>query len=239
LPASTILDGHRRVRLLAGIGKTEVDVVVRDDLKDADAAAVEAEFLKFNFQRRQLHPLDKARIAKRLFELEKKRSSQVIRTSDKAALRDRVGKAMGMSGRNLERYLHVLDTPLPVQHAVRDGRLRLVAGAKIALLPQAQQQKIAEQINGVSDPAEIARIIDADVSLPDGRRHEKVGDALATLARHLERSTIDLGDRLERVTPGMAARYLPPLQDAAKMLNQLLRLAKSDKQRPSHPAFAE
>jgi hypothetical protein len=226
LPAGTILDGHRRARLLAGIGKTEVEVVVRDDLKDADAAAVEAEFLKFNFQRRQLHPLDKARVSKRLLEIEKKREPGGLRHSEKVTLRDRIGKVMGMSGRNLERYSHVLETPLTIQNAVRDGRLRLVAGAKIAMLEPQVQTEIARRISRITDAGEIAEIVDGYVAVPDGTRHEKLGDAVAAFCRNLDKSAVDLGDRVQNVSPSLASKYMASLDKGARIIKHLRSCAR-------------
>jgi len=239
LPDGTILDGHRRAKALKSNGQTDVNVVVRHDLEHAYAATIESEFLRYNFQRRQLNPIEQARVALRLMEIERKRAPGTLGQGELASARDRVGKLLNKSGRNLERYFRVLETPLAVQNAVRDGRLSLVAGSKIASLDKQTREAIAKGIEPLRDTADIKKLIDKYVTVPDGRRHEKVVDAVATLARNLERSAIDLGDRLERVTPGMLARYLPVLQDAAKMLNQLLRVAKSAKPRSRHPAFAD
>lgn len=227
LPAGTILDGHRRARLMAQNGEKEVDVIVRDDLKDADVATVEAEFLKYNFHRRQQHPLDKARVAKRLFEIEKNRTFPEMYQTQRLACRDRVGKAMGMSGRNLDRYVHVLDTPLPIQNAVRDGRLLLIAGAKIALLTKNQQQEIADRIEEMKDKREIARVVGEFVDVPDGSRHHSTGNALATLARAMERTAIDLGDRADKVSPRLAQHFEPVLTEGVRIINEILSQAKS------------
>jgi ParB-like chromosome segregation protein Spo0J len=107
LPAGTILDGHRRATLMAANGETKALVVVRDDLKNASSNEVEAEFLNYNFMRRQQHPLDQAKVAKRLFEIEKKRERGHCRlySDDLSEARDRVGARLNQSGRNLQRYL--------------------------------------------------------------------------------------------------------------------------------------
>ncbi len=49
-------------------------------------------------------------------------------------LRDRIGESLEMSGRNLDRYLRVLETPLEIQIGVRDGQLNLVPASRIASL---------------------------------------------------------------------------------------------------------
>src|SRR5689334_8865565 len=48
LQPNTILDGHQRRRALTALGETTASVVVRYDLLDADAAAVERAFLTPN-----------------------------------------------------------------------------------------------------------------------------------------------------------------------------------------------
>ena len=93
LPRGTMLDGHRRTILLTKIGKKRAKVRVRQDLADADFATVEAEFLKFNFHRRQLDQLGKARIAIRLYEIEKGRSRGGLNPSEDSEARERVGEA--------------------------------------------------------------------------------------------------------------------------------------------------
>ena len=146
LPKGTMLDGHRRTLLLKTIGKKRAKVRVRHDLVDADLATVEAEFLKYNSLRRQLHSIDKARIAKRQFEIEKGRSRGGLRSCEDAEARERVGKTIGLCGRELQRYWRLLKTPLEVQNAVRNKLLPLSLGEKIEGLKKEHQARIAEQI---------------------------------------------------------------------------------------------
>src|SRR4051794_39937214 len=70
LPAWTILDGNGRKAALELNGETEVTVLVRYDLIDAEPEAVELEFLACNGDRRQLDPLVQARRALRAYEIE-------------------------------------------------------------------------------------------------------------------------------------------------------------------------
>ncbi len=103
-----ILDGHRRVWAFGILGWDVIEAIIRYDLADADEAQVEAEFLQYNLNRRHLHQIDRARIALRQLQIEKGRPRGVVRPVDEREARDRVGKVMDMSGRNLGRYFQLL-----------------------------------------------------------------------------------------------------------------------------------
>ena len=112
LPAGTILRGHQRLRALRLNGETEADVLVRYDLADGSRDQIEREFLEDNLFRRQLDPLAKAKVALRLAEIERQAAPGEVPEGEGGEVRDRVGKAIGMSGRNLDRYLSVLKAPV-------------------------------------------------------------------------------------------------------------------------------
>ena len=139
-PPNTTLKGHQRTRALLRNGVTETEVLVRYDLADADDAAIETAFLEDDLSRRHLDNLGKARIVLRRFEIEKKRPRGGLRRAEEAEARDRVGKAIGMSGRNLQRYLNILRAPIQVQDAFRGKELSLVDAAKIGCMPERVQR---------------------------------------------------------------------------------------------------
>jgi hypothetical protein len=101
LPCNTVMIGHRRHQALLDLGHTEYKVWVRYDLAGLTRPELERLFLADNFHRRQLSKLDKARIAMRLFEIEKKRKPGELREAEEREARNRVGKLIGMSGRSL------------------------------------------------------------------------------------------------------------------------------------------
>src|SRR5262245_48970232 len=105
---NTVISGHQRWRALELIGRVETEVLVRDDLAQADEAAIERAFLVENLARRQLDGLAKARIALRLYEIERQKPRGGLSGLDLGEARDRVGAAIGVSGRTLSRYLRVL-----------------------------------------------------------------------------------------------------------------------------------
>jgi ParB-like chromosome segregation protein Spo0J len=180
LPANTILDGHRRIEAMLANGQTEADVLVREDLKDADEQTVTAAFLGFNLLRRQLHPLDKARVVQQLFVAKAGVPLNDLDMWKRGELRDRIGESLGMSGRNLDRYLRVLETPLEIQHAVRDRRLKLVPASRIALLSCQDQQQIVQRIAGLADPKEIDRVVAEFIELNPVMISQKSGESPAS-----------------------------------------------------------
>jgi ParB-like chromosome segregation protein Spo0J len=150
LPENTILCGHQRARALRRLGRTEVEVRVRYDLASESRETVEAVFLRDNLNRRQLDPLAKARAAARLFEGERRRGGM-------ESLRDRVGKTLGMSGRNLDRYMSLLRAPLAVQNAFRAGKLSLVLAARLGGASQARWDEAERRIESGENPGVVAR----------------------------------------------------------------------------------
>lgn len=230
LKPNTIMDGHQRRRALVLNGVEVADVEVRYDLADADTAAVEQAFLEPNQNRRQLDPLAKARVALRLFEIENKRPRGQLRHHDLAEARDRVGRVIGMSGRNLNRYFRLLRTPTEVQDAFRAGALLLVTAEKVCDLDGETQKRIADRIRGGETPKEVV----ADhVGGRDGR-HRRANDALAAFHRNLTRALHDLDGRLDSLSPFLIARFRPELERAAAVIHQLL-IGLGDTNTPEHP----
>ena len=99
----TILSGHTRSEILVELDYVMFHVRVRHDLAKATRSEVDKYFLADNFARRQLDPLDRARAAVRLFELERDKRGR--KTGDQqpveGELRNRIGDVLGLSGRNL------------------------------------------------------------------------------------------------------------------------------------------
>jgi len=156
-PANTIVFGHRRCKALIQLGITEVNVLVRYDLADSGAGEIEALFIHDNLDRRQLPKLGKARAIMRLFEIERSRAPGELRKREEREARDRVGKAIGMSGRNAQRYLNILKSPISVQTAFESEFLTLTEAGRIASLPETVQHSIDESLKSGEDAQKIAR----------------------------------------------------------------------------------
>ena len=129
-----------------------------------------------------------------------------------------MGKAMGMSGRNLRRYWRLLLTPLEIQRGVRDGKLPLVLGEKIEGLSTAQQAEIAERIRNGEPPKEVV----SDYIQTENKRHQKPNDALASFARSLKRGMNDLDGRVDGVGPKVIREFKKTLEAAIRLIKCLL-----------------
>lgn len=148
LPDGTIIQGHQRTKVLKHLEHKEYEVLVRYDLVDAKPELVEREFLSDNLNRRQLSPVARARVAARLLELEQKKKHSELTGNENGRLRERIGEALGMSGRNACRYVRLLKTPLVVQNAVDGGELAMGLALKVADLDGPQQEALVAAVNG-------------------------------------------------------------------------------------------
>ncbi|NLF68879.1 MAG: ParB N-terminal domain-containing protein [Candidatus Anammoximicrobium sp.] len=218
----TILDGHRRVAAFEALGGQDIEATIRWDLADADESTVEAEFLQYNLNRRHLHQIERARIALRQFQIEKGRPRGQVRPRDEHEARNRVGKAIGMSGRNLSRYFRLLLTPVEIQNAVRDGKLALVLGERSSWLPQEQQMEIAKRITAGEDPKAVV----ADYIETGHSRHRKASAAFRALVKHLETAVDDLEGRTDQIYRKEIHGTLPLLAKAGELLARLRREGK-------------
>jgi hypothetical protein len=227
LPGATILDGHRRVAALISIGETEALVVVRHDLATASAAEVEHTYLNFNLLRRHLRPLEKARIALRMRELARKLAIPIH-----GNLRDYLGQMLGQSGRNLSRYLALLETPVEVQNAVDGGLLPLVLGARIATLSKGSRQTIASRISTLTSATEIKAVIREYLPITDGKRHSFPNNAFCCAVRKFESAAEDLEGRVEAVSIRQCAKHLEVLERTRELIGMLLQRATLAKNEP-------
>jgi ParB/RepB/Spo0J family partition protein len=213
-----ILDGHRRVSAARSLGWSDIAAIIRHDLADADKDTVEAEFLRYNLNRRQLHPLDKARVVLRQFEIEKRRPRGGLRASDEQEARDRVGKAIGMSGRHLSRLFRLLLTPLEIQNAYKHKKLPLVLGEKVSWLSKEQQAEIAQRIGG----GENAKAVVGEYIESTNGRHKHATDAFGCFAKNLEKALADLEDRPDSVYRVTLKEHTPLLKRGQQLLSSLI-----------------
>jgi len=193
LPTGTILAGHQRVRAARTLGWKTIAVVVRHDLA-ADEAAATAYFLADNLNRRQLSPLGKARCLCSLIEAEARRRIDDMDWEDRDRAKAAVATRLGMSLRNLNRYLLVLKAPAAAQAAFERGHLSLTEAGRVALLGTGATA-VGDAIGAVYDSVAAGEMAgvqvrrDVRVALEQGRggRTTDVKAALYRLVRALRR----------------------------------------------------
>jgi hypothetical protein len=220
LPPYTIIMGHTRRAILMELGIAESEVVVRYDLARATRVRVKELFLLDNVARRQQDRLGLARAAIGLFEIERaNKGGRVSRDLlGEEEVRDRVGKIIGMSGRNLQRYLCILKAPVEVQNAHADGLLTLVQASRVATLSETEQRQLAARLRGGED----AKKVFLNYFPFRANEHVKVGNAVASFARALDAAKADLSERLDQVRAGQVRRHEAALRRGRELIRQLL-----------------
>ncbi|MCH8043693.1 MAG: ParB N-terminal domain-containing protein [Planctomycetes bacterium] len=212
LPDGTVIGGHQRLRAARRLGWKTIRCRVRFDLAAAGEVAIEEFLLRDNLLRRQLDPIEVARVYRRLKELAKNNGRAF-----KGDVRDLIAKRFGKSGRTLDRWLRLLDTPLEVQNAVIAGTLRLVDGGKVADLPEDLREEIADRLRSGQAPKKA-------VSKYIGNRSTKpvnVGTLLSRLVRDVKGHSVVLGDRVEEIKAASWVRDLKTLREAHELISRI------------------
>lgn len=212
LSDGTIICGHQRTRAAKMLGWTEILAVIRDDLETQGEAAVFDHFVRDNLDRRQLGQLEIARCYRALKENAKKLPED-RRTSLKGVdTRDHLAKRFGMSGRNIERLLKVLDTPAEVQRAVSDNRLSVKEAGEVAKLSKAKQQEIAKEIAKGGKPVEVVK----GYLTAQPKHHKKYQTRVKAFYTHV-------GQALEEVRGVLTKKNLKYLRRLATKHHSLLK----------------
>lgn len=227
LPDGTILDGNRRIVLLKQLGIDKVWVKVREDLANADPGTIEQAFLQYNFNRRQLHPLDMARIGLRLYEIERGRPYDKLSGGRQKEARDRVGVLLGISGRNLQRYMNVLKTPPAIQRAVKSGYLTLKLGELLSRVSVTVQENLASQLEEVKD-GKTARSVVSFYLPTRVASADRAASAVTTLVRSLRSSLSELVPLLQRIDADVVHPHRSTLCQGQELIRTLLKLQSPD-----------
>ena len=129
-----LIAGQRRFLACGKLGMATISAVVRDDLGDTDATVVS---LIENVQRADMHPLDKARAYKGIYE--------------QYGNYRQVAKDTGVTVPTIRKYLYLLDLDSSVQEFVTtsEGSVGIGTLSKLAeLFPQEQHEEVLEKIRG-------------------------------------------------------------------------------------------
>lgn len=218
VPDGRIIDGHQRFRAAQRNGRADVLVRVRHDLA-GDEGAIERRMIEANLTRRQLDGLDRVRLARRLEEIGRGVKPGGLDQGAQQDLRDRVGEALGMSGRNVQRYLNVLGAPMAVQRAYSSGALSLKLAEKVARLKGPAQVEIAGAIAAGGNPTEVV-----SMHLPAATPAENDPDReYEVFLKSAAQAVGALDDRAERVRGGPDLdREIEVLERAGALLVRLI-----------------
>ena len=233
---NVIICGHQRVRAALLNGWTEIVVVTRDDL--LDEAAIEAELLRDNRERRQLSRLQEVRCLKGEWEL-----AQTLPCGERpdhlqGTLKEDVSAELGMSSKNTQRYLDLLKTPPAVQDAFDDGELPLNTAARVAGLPEDEQDEIAKEILAGKDPKnpkapkEVAEHYLANTR--DNR--QRIGTALRMTLGHFFKAIRTIRGRADEVEDRHLTEHsLVLLNDVQSVISQLLQVKAGGEPSAANP----
>jgi ParB family transcriptional regulator, chromosome partitioning protein len=216
LPSGVVILGHQRVRAARQLGWTEIDVVVRYDLADAEPAVVEELFVNDNLLRRHLSPLSKARCLRRLLELRQGERAGRINGLNLETLKKDIGAQLNLSDRSVNRYLLILDAPSCVQAAFDRGELPLTTAGRVALLYKADQDKIARRIDAGENAKKVV------TSSLRGDPKSEARQAFLRLLRAFSREAPKLEGRIALVPAFTLDLNRPHLREARRLIDELL-----------------
>jgi ParB-like chromosome segregation protein Spo0J len=218
-----VISGMGRVSAAKLLGWKEVQCVIRTDLEVEGPGAVERRVIEANLYRRHGSKLDLIRAYSELKRLSKQRRSNYLSSLDKEDLRDVIGKQLGVSGRTLDRWLQLLQLPLPIQAAVDDGRLALTTAVKLVPLGEKSLPKFVEQMEAGTDPSDLAK----ELLGPGLGVKVKPRNGFARLLRSLKRADVEIGQQIENMSAKLFAYYLDDLTKGQQLLARISKRAKS------------
>ncbi len=148
LPDGTIVTGHQRWRAACRLELAEVPVRVRHDLAEAGEAAVLTHLVEDNVLRRQMGPLAIARAYRALKEIERNLPYEELYPRQRREIRDRLARRLGtgVSGRTLDRYERLLDTPQVIQDAFSQQLLPMTIAIKVPDFSNEQKELMEHRI---------------------------------------------------------------------------------------------
>lgn len=162
-PAGTLVFGERRLTAAESLGWGEVPAIVFDSLADA-VAALKAERDE-NRCRKEMTPSEYVELGRALEEVERVEARKRMKSGtlidpvepvpqgQQSKTRDRVGAAVGVSGRTYEQAKKVVDTAPELVEAMDKKQLSVKTAAKVADLPAPERKKVAK----AADPKKAAK----------------------------------------------------------------------------------
>jgi hypothetical protein len=135
---------------------------------------------------------------------------------------------MGLSGRNLRRYLAVLAAPAPVQEALERGALTLVQAARVAAQTKPVRKAIAQALEAGEEPK---GVLAARLARPVSKRSD-AETANATFVLTVNKAVYAVAGREDEVAAlGVFSADREDLTRAAALIDRMLKVPaqKDDK----------
>ena len=209
-----ILSGERRYRALKLIGAKRVMCQVKD-VSDSDAELL---LIKANAEQRELTPSEKMEGIKRLeaiYKEKKARGEQI----PKGKLRDTIGKDMGLSGTQVQRYKTV-DKKLiePLKEKLDKGDITLNQAETLTRLDKEEQKAMDNQLNSLSPAAKEEKdILIQGIKQPVKKEEEE-------LIKELDKNKIaeDHAEMIEELNKLLESNKFPRLVISTKEIQSIL-----------------
>jgi hypothetical protein len=194
-PDGQVIFGYPSVLAARLAGLRQVEVVVREDLNGQEDAAVALAVIDAALDRGGLDKLGVVRCLDRAHQLRGTTPCDVVRDYQRGELDEQVAAWLGVSVRNAQRYLRVLETPLEVQQAFAAGKLPLTVAGRIAGLRADDRAELADAIRAGEKPAKAAaRFVKAAPNT-----HARAYTAWRSFHKNLERGLADMAGRFDQV----------------------------------------
>jgi len=124
-----IVDGHRRINAFKRLGWEKIKAIIRD-LNAEDASTIS--FIR-NVKRKNLSLMEKANAIFEYYENKKKTAKDI-------------SELLGVSERQIKRYLELVKFPKFIRDAVNDDIIGMAHAKMLSKLPQEEAQKLLKQL---------------------------------------------------------------------------------------------
>ena len=195
VPEGEVLYGYTAVLAARRAGLQELEVILREDLSGRSETIVTLAVLDAAIARGGLSPLELTRCVLRGQELGPQTLRDEWREYQLMFPESYLVRRLGLSVRNVQRYLRLASAPSEIQSAYTAGLLSLALADRAAGLPHVDQDAIIAAIQAGEAPPE------AVVSLlrRPPNRHKRPQSAWRALLKSLQRGLSDLEDRLDQI----------------------------------------
>ncbi len=148
-----LIDGHTRLSVAKSLGKTHINAFIID----LDDDQLNERFIKGNLNRRQLGPVEKARVVQELVKnrrnLNGKTGSHGLDQESRETLNQYLGG--NYSQRTIDRLLQLARLPIQIRNAVSCNLLPMTKALRFESLSSEEQTKILSRISNNEDPKQV------------------------------------------------------------------------------------